>query len=66
MRQGELPYQYIPERSESGMTSLAGLPAYLDLLHVMGLRESIDSRVRVRAGSQGWSDSDVIVSLITA
>jgi hypothetical protein len=31
MPQGVLPFQYLEETSSSGMTALAGLPAYLDL-----------------------------------
>ena len=30
MPQGILPYKYEKEKTDSGMTSLAGLPVYLD------------------------------------
>jgi len=47
-----------------GMTALGGLPTYLDLVHVAGLRESITRYVKVRDGDQGWTDSQVILSLV--
>ena len=63
MRQGVLPFQYQEEKASTGMTALAGLPAYLDLMHVSNLRASIDRNVRLRDGGQGWSDSQMITSL---
>lgn len=64
MSQGVLPFQYEEEKSESGSTGLSGLPVYLDLLHQMSLGESIESNIGVRAESQGWPDSEIILSLI--
>ena len=62
--QGLLPYQYQEEKSESGMTALAGLPAYLDLAFAAGLPQSIGKHVGVRAGSQGWTDAQEVMSLL--
>ena len=62
MAQGILPFQYAAEKSSSGMTALAGLPLYLELAQVSGLRDAIRRRVRV-AGSQGWDDVQVVVAL---
>lgn len=65
MAQGVLPYQYQEQRSVSGLTALAGLAIYLDLAQAAGLGDSIRRHLRVRGeGSQGWSDSQVIMSLI--
>jgi len=64
MAQGVLPFQYEEERSDTGMTGLAGLPAYLDLAQVVGLSESIGRHLRVREGSQGWTDSQVMTALV--
>jgi hypothetical protein len=64
MAQGVLSFQYEEERVSSGMTALSGLPVYLDLAHVMGISESIRRQVHVREGSQGWTDEQVILSLI--
>ncbi|MBF0496837.1 MAG: hypothetical protein HQK57_08300 [Deltaproteobacteria bacterium] len=48
MSQGVLPFRYEGERSDTGMTSLAGLPVYLDLAHVLGMSEAIDKHLQVR------------------
>ena len=64
MRQGVLPFQYEAEKKSAGMTALAGLPAYLDLAHVAGLWRSIGRHVRLREKGQGWSDGQVIMSLV--
>lgn len=46
------------------MTALSGLPLYLDMAQVMRLRESIERHVGLRSGSQGWTDSELVTSLI--
>ncbi len=56
MAQGILPFKYELERSEVGMTALAGLPLYLNLAKVVGLSESIQRHLRVRDKGQGWTD----------
>jgi len=63
MAQSVLPFQFEPEFSESGVTSLAGLPAYLELSHVLGLGASIDSHLK-RPGEQGYTDTQFILPLI--
>ena len=45
------------------MTSLAGLPVYLDLASVLGLGDHIRAHMHVRQ-SQGWKDEQVILSLV--
>lgn len=62
MPQGVLPFQYAEEKTGSGMTALAGLPLYLDLMHRAGVPESIRRHVRV-AGQQGWEDVQVVMAL---
>jgi hypothetical protein len=65
MPQGVLPFKYEEEVTGGGMTAMAGLPAYLDLAHVAGLRESIERHVRVRRqGDQGWTDAQMVLSLV--
>ncbi len=64
MRQGVLPFQYQEEKTSTGMTALAGLPTYLDLAHVAGLSQSIQRHVKLRRGKQGWSDAQVVTSLV--
>ena len=62
--QGVLPFDFVPETGRTDLTSRAGLPVYLDLAAVAGFRESIERHVRVRAAGQGWSDAQVITSLV--
>jgi hypothetical protein len=64
MAQGVLPFKYEAQKNRSGMTALAGLPTYLELASVCGLQASIDRHVGVRRGTQGWSDAQVLMSLI--
>jgi hypothetical protein len=53
MAQGVLPYKYEEERTDKGMTALAGLPIYLDLASVLGVAESFRAHVHVRKSGQG-------------
>ena len=48
MAQGVLPYKYEEERTDGGMTALAGLPIYLDLASVLGVADFIRAHVHVR------------------
>jgi hypothetical protein len=64
MPQGALPFQYEIEKKPGGMTALAGLPLYLDLAHVMGLRRLISEHVRARRGDQGWTDDQMIMAVV--
>jgi hypothetical protein len=61
---GSAAFKYEAEKNRSGMTALAGLPTYLDLASVCGLQASIDRHVGVRRSTQGWSDAQVLMSLI--
>jgi hypothetical protein len=63
MAQGILNFQYEREKTDTGMTALGGLPVYLDLAQVAGLSKSISKHLRVRDGSQGWSDSQAVLSM---
>ena len=64
MAQGVLPFKYEEEASNVGMTALGGLPLYLDLAQVAGLSKSIEKHLGVRVGEQGWTDSEVVMSLV--
>jgi Transposase DDE domain group 1 len=61
--QGVLGFQYEADRSSGGLTSLAGLPLYLDLIEAIGLGAAIRQHVRV-AGSQGWLDIQMVLALM--
>jgi len=62
MTQGVLPYKYEEEKRETGMTSLGGLPVYLDLATVMGMGESIERHLQIK--QQGWTDRQMLMSLL--
>jgi len=64
MAQGVLPYKYEQERTDGGMTALAGLPIYLDLASVLGVADCIRAHVRVRKSGQGWTDEQAVLSLM--
>jgi len=64
MAQGVLPFKYEAEKATTGMTALGGLPIYLDLAKVIGLSKSIRKHLKVRDGSQGWTDIQVVLSIV--
>ena len=64
MEQGLLPFQYEIEKRDGGLTALAGLPAYVEFAHTMGLGRLISEHVRVRQGNQGWTDEQMVTPLI--
>jgi len=60
---GVLGFQYEAEGSSAGLTSLAGLPVYLDLVHSSGLAAASRRHVQI-AGTQGWLDIQITLALI--
>jgi hypothetical protein len=64
MTQGALPFKYESEKQGLGLTALGGLPVYLDMAQAMGMADSIDRHVGVRRDGQGWTDSQVVMSLV--
>ena len=62
--QGLLDFQYKADSSSHGLTSLAGLPLYLDLIKACGLGGAIQRHVRA-AGGQGWLDIQMVLAVIS-
>ena len=62
MSQGVLGFKYEEEKHDTGMTGLAGLPVYLDLMHAMGLPELIGRHLQVK--QRGWTDAQMVLSLM--
>jgi hypothetical protein len=62
--QGILPFKYQADTHKSGATALTGLPVYLDLAHVLGLAEPVRRHLKVRQGTQGWSDAQLVMALV--
>ena len=64
MPQARLPFHYAQENKTTGMTAMSGLAMYLEMAHASGLSESVSRHVRVREGAQGWTDAQMVTSLI--
>lgn len=64
MSQGPLPFHYEADKSDSTATALAGLPIFLDMAVAAGLPDSIRRHVRAREGTRGWTDVQMIFSLL--
>jgi len=62
MSQGVLGFKYEEEKRDTGMTGLAGLPVYLDLMKAMGLLELIGRHLHVKQRS--WTDAQMVSSLM--
>jgi hypothetical protein len=63
LARGLLNFQYESDSSRHGLTSLAGLPLYLELMAASGLTAAIERHVRV-AGRQGWLDLQMVVAAV--
>ena len=61
--QGLLDFQYEADSSSHGLTSLAGLPLYLELIKASGLDAAIALHVRA-AGRQGWLDIQMVLAAL--
>jgi hypothetical protein len=61
--QAALPFKY-EASTTSGATAFAGLPLYLELSRVVGLRELIEKHLPPRGDGQGWQDADVVTTLV--
>jgi len=64
MTQGELGFKYEEDRQGAGMTGMAGIGPYFDLACRSGLVRSIERHVKARQGGQGWTDVEVILSVM--
>jgi len=64
MTQGELAFKYEEDRQGEGMTGMAGIGTYLDLACRSGLVRSIERHVKARERGQGWTDAEIVLSLI--
>lgn len=62
--QGALSYQYAVKKNYRGMTQFAGIYPFIDLLYASRLIESIAHHVKARSGKQGYTDAQMIMSLV--
>ncbi len=63
MTQGILPIDYAAVPRSGGVTALAGMLPYLDLVQASGLRRSLE-RHAPAARAQGWSESQLSLALV--
>ena len=64
MGQGALPFQYVQEKGSAGVTGHCGLAVYLDLWQVAGLNESVARHLGANQGRQGWTNAQMVTSLV--
>ena len=63
MAQGILPIEYAEVPRSGGVTALAGMLPYMDLLQASGLRSSLQRHLG-STRTQGWTESQLAVSLL--
>jgi len=63
VQQAALPFKY-EASTTSGATAFAGLPLYLELSRVVGLRALVEQHMPARGDGQGWQDPEVVTSLV--
>jgi Transposase DDE domain group 1 len=63
LAQGLLDFQYESDSSSHGLTSLGGLPVYIELIEASGLGAAIRRHVGA-AGVQGWLDIQMVLAVI--
>jgi len=64
MPQNLLPFQYKTDPIQSKLTALGGLPLFLDLMRNLGGIDSLRSCLDKTSEFDGWSHSDVVLSLV--
>jgi hypothetical protein len=60
--QSLLPFQYVSDKTETHLTSFAGLPLYWDLAIASGLCALMNKLLTIK--TQGWSDLQIVMSLV--
>lgn len=63
-KQGILSYRVEEDSARLNLTGLAGLGPYLDLICASGLAGSIHRNLTIRADGQGWTDVQIVASLL--
>ena len=63
MRRAALAFKYRSTTS-CDATALAGLPLYLELAHVLGLRDVLAKELGEARSPDGWAPADVVLTLV--
>ena len=65
MRQFSLPFKYEEETKTSGLTGLAGLPLYIELLHSLDIQQIMRIELDLDAHEKVvWKPSDIVFALL--
>ena len=64
MTQGILPFKYLETKKSKNFTGLSGILLYLELFDLLNLDKIISSKIQVKKYRQGWSDEQILQSLI--
>ena len=64
MTQGLLPFKYVETQKSKEFSGLSGLLLYLELFKLMNLDHIISDHLSVKSDDQGWSDEQIVLSLI--
>ena len=64
MTQGILPFKYEKDTQNNELTCFGGAPVYLELAQAAGLTKTIDKHIKASSPTQGWTDRQVVLSLI--
>ena len=59
-----MPFQYGQEEGSASVTGFSGLAAYLDLAQVASLNESVGRHLGANQGRQGWTEAQMVTSLV--
>lgn len=64
MTQKRLPFKYKEEKKNKKTVRYAGLLPILELSRKIGIFKYADNHLKIRAGDQGWLDSQVVLSVL--
>jgi hypothetical protein len=65
MPQFALPFKYEEETKSSGLTGLAGLPLYVELLHTLNIRQTMQEKLDSEADeNRVWKPSQIVLTLL--
>lgn len=64
MTQGLFPFKYVETQKSKKFTGLSGLLLYLELFKLLNLGRIISNHLSIKRDGQGWSDEQIVLSLI--
>lgn len=64
MTQNVLPFKYEEEKKDTGISAFGGSLLFLELMEKIGFSKIVRSEITVKKGRRGWSDVEILLSLI--